>query len=258
MKITLLQTNIIWEEIDQNLQHCNNIIDQAQPTDLMILPEMFATGFTLKPHLYAQKKDGSIIKFLQEKATQKNTAITTSLAYYEDGLYYNRGVFVFPNGDFLTFDKRHLFSPIGEDKHYTPGNKRLIIQYKGFQILPLICYDLRFPVWSRSRGDYDLLIYMANWPAQRNHTWQTLLYARSYENQAYVAGVNRVGKDINDVNHVGNSMLIKPDGTAVIDNLYTEEARTITASADITIEELNKYRKHFFTGKEADYFVINT
>lgn len=253
MKLCLLQSDIVWENIPANLAHFGQLIDRLETADLLILPEMFATGFTMNPQGYAQNEAGSIMQFLKQKAADKNAAIATSFACLEQGKYYNRLVFVKPDGQFIGYDKRHLFSFAGEDWYYTPGKHRVIIDFKGFRIMPQVCYDLRFPVWSRNRGDYDLLVYVANWPERRRKAWRILLQARAHENQAYVAGVNRVGSDGNDVSHSGDSMLIDPRGNALID---LSDGQSSIACAQIDIEKVRRLRSRFPAAEDADDFVL--
>jgi omega-amidase len=172
------------------------------------LPEMFSSGFTMNPKMVAEKMDGETISWLQHLAKAKNCAITGSLVIEESGNFYNRLVFVFPNGEIKTYDKRHLFTLAGEDKVYTAGTEKLIVEYKGFKICPLICYDLRFPVFARNVENYDLLIYVANWPKPRVNAWDILLKARAVENMSYVIGVNRIGNDKNNLEYVGHSQAV--------------------------------------------------
>ncbi len=253
MKINILQTDIIWENISENIKRVSRIIDNSDTVDLIILPEMFATGFTMKPAIYSQALDDSIVQFLKQKASEKNTALFTSFACRENKLYYNRSVFVFPSGEIVSYDKRHLFSYAGEDKHYVAGTKRVIINYKGFRIMPQICYDLRFPVWSRLCGDYDLLVYIANWPQRRRNAWRTLLQARAHENQAYVVGVNRVGQDGNGIEHSGDSMIIDPLGNLLAD---LSSGNADTAIVKLDIKQVSDLRERFPASKDADSFVI--
>ena len=209
MKVALIQTELSWENPNENkalLQEKINAISQY--VDLIVLPEMFTSGFTMNPKNVAQTMQGEAISWLKETAKAKNCAITGSLVIEENGNYYNRLVFVFPNGKIQYYDKRHLFTLAGEDKEYTAGNEKLIVNYKGFKICPLICYDLRFPVFSRNVEEYDLLIYVANWPKVRINAWDILLKARAVENMSYVIGVNRVGSDNNNLEYVGHSQAI--------------------------------------------------
>lgn len=209
MKIALIQTELSWENPNENkalLQEKINAISQY--VDLIVLPEMFTSGFTMNPKNVAQTMQGDAISWLKETAKNKDCAITGSLVIEENGNYFNRLVFVFPSGEIQTYDKRHLFTLAGEEKVYTAGKDKLIVEYKGFKICPLICYDLRFPVFARNVEDYDVLIYVANWPKPRVNAWDILLKARAVENMSYVIGVNRVGKDNNNLEYVGHSQAI--------------------------------------------------
>lgn len=209
MKIALIQTELSWENPNENkalLQEKINAISQY--VDLIVLPEMFTSGFTMNPQNVAQTMQGEAISWLKDTAKNKDCAITGSLVIEENGNYFNRLVFVFPTGETQTYDKRHLFTLAGEDKVYTSGKDKLIVEYKGFKICPLICYDLRFPVFARNVEDYDVLIYLANWPKPRVNAWDILLKARAVENMSYVIGVNRVGIDTNNLEYVGHSQAI--------------------------------------------------
>lgn len=209
MKTALIQTELSWENPNENkalLQEKINAISQY--VDLIVLPEMFTSGFTMNPKNIAQSMQGEAISWLKETAKDKDCAITGSLVIEENGNYFNRLVFVFPNGEIQTYDKRHLFTLAGEDKVYTAGKDKLIVEYKGFKICPLICYDLRFPVFARNVEDYDVLIYVANWPKPRVNAWDILLKARAVENMSYVIGVNRVGLDDNNHEYVGHSQAV--------------------------------------------------
>lgn len=209
MKIALIQTELSWENPNENkvlLQEKINAISQY--VDLIVLPEMFTSGFTMNPKNVAQSMQGDAISWLKETAKDKDCAITGSFVIEENGNYFNRLVFVFPNGEIQTYDKRHLFTLAGEDKVYTAGKDKLIVDYKGFKICPLICYDLRFPVFARNVEDYDVLIYVANWPKPRVNAWDILLKARAVENMSYVIGVNRIGMDENNHEYVGHSQAV--------------------------------------------------
>lgn len=209
MKIALIQTELSWENPNENkalLQEKINAISQY--VDLIVLPEMFTSGFTMNPKNIAQSMQGEAISWLKETAKDKDCAVTGSLVIEENGNYFNRLVFVFPSGEIQTYDKRHLFTLSGEDKVYTAGKDKLIVDYKGFKICPLICYDLRFPVFARNIEDYDVLIYVANWPKPRVNAWDILLKARAVENMSYVIGVNRIGFDENNHEYVGHSQAV--------------------------------------------------
>lgn len=232
MKIALIQTSLIWEDPTENRSHlAQKITGFMEEVDLIVLPEMFSSGFTMNPKAVAETMQGETILWLQHLAKAKNCAITGSLVIEEKGNYYNRLVFVFPNGDIKLYDKRHLFTLAGEHKSYTAGIDKLIVEYKGFRICPLVCYDLRFPVFSRNEENYDVLLYVANWPKPRVNAWDILLKARSVENMCYTIGVNRIGKDHNHHEYVGHTQVIDFLGEYVLE---PQEADTVF------IVELNK------------------
>lgn len=208
MKIALIQTSLAWENPTENRSHLSQKINGfLEEVDLIVLPEMFSSGFTMNPKAVAETMQGETIAWLQHLAKAKNCAITGSLVISENGKYYNRLVFVYPNGDIKTYDKRHLFTLAGEDKVYTAGTDKLIIEYKGYKICPLVCYDLRFPVFSRNVENYDVLLYVANWPKPRVNAWDILLKSRAVENMCYTIGVNRTGTDNNNHEYVGHSQV---------------------------------------------------
>ena len=216
MKVTLVQSNLIWENKEANIEVFDQQIQSIDgSTDLIILPEMFTTGFSMKPKMWAEKHLGKTFQKMQSWAKQKQSAILASLIVKEKDKYLNRAYFIFPDGHYQFYDKRHLFRMAKEDEHYKAGKERIIIEYKGWRIFPLICYDLRFPIWSRNNLNYDLLIYIANWPERRSTPWKTLLKARAIENLSYVAGVNRIGKDGNGIEHSGDSALIDFKGDEI-------------------------------------------
>jgi omega-amidase len=209
MKIALLNSTLVWENPTDNRTNFEQKINGInEAIDLIVLPEMFTSGFTMNPKKVAETIQGETVSWLKQVAKAKNCAITGSLVITENENYYNRLLFVFPDGKIEFYDKRHLFTLAGEDKVYTPGKEKLIVTYKGFKICPLICYDLRFPVFARNIENYDLLIYVANWPKPRVNAWDILLKARAVENMSYVIGVNRIGNDNNHLEYVGHSQAI--------------------------------------------------
>lgn len=216
LHISLVQANLVWENPEENLKLFSEKM-KAIPsdTDVVVLPEMFTTGFSMSPEKFAEKESGKSVKWLKEMAAKLDCVLTGSIIIEDNQNYYNRLFWVQPDGNYQTYDKRHLFSLAGEEKHYSPGNQRLVVEWKGFKIMPLICYDLRFPVWSRNDLAYDLLLYVANWPERRAFYWKQLLIARAIENQSYVIGVNRVGNDGNMVSHSGDSVCLNPLGESV-------------------------------------------
>lgn len=241
MKIALIQTELSWENPNENITLLQEKINAiSQYVDLIVLPEMFTSGFTMNPKNVAQTMQGEAISWLKETAKNKDCAITGSLVIEENGNYYNRLVFVFPNGEIQFYDKRHLFSLAGEDKEYTAGKDKLIIDYKGFKICPLICYDLRFPVFSRNVEEYDLLIYVANWPKVRIDAWDILLKARAVENMSYVIGVNRVGSDNNNLEYVGHSQVIDYLGNYLQEPQETEGVFIVKMNKEKLLETRNK------------------
>jgi predicted amidohydrolase len=254
LNITIIQTELAWEQPGKNLEHFYSRIKEiSEQTDLVILPEMFTTGFSMHPEKLSEPTEGKTLKWMQSVAAEKNTTLTGSLIINEKNNYYNRLFVVTPKGDYTIYDKRHLFRMGEENQHYTAGNKRVILNIGSWRILPLICYDLRFPVWSRNQNDYDLSIYIANWPEVRKHVWRTLLMARALENQVYVAGVNRIGKDGKGLTYSGDSMVVDPRGNILTRTApYEESVETVTLSLD----ELNRFRKNFPVGKDADEFII--
>ena len=208
INIAVVQTTLYWENIEANLPHFEEKIEKISDCDLVILPEMFSTGFSMKPEVFAQQSSKLTIPWLKKMSAQIDAAILGSFMHEENGKYYNALLFVQADGQMNWYFKRHLFTPGEESKHYTAGSERLVIDYKGWRICPLICYDLRFPVYSRNTENIDLMVYVANWPKPRNYAWQQLLKARAIENQVYVVACNRLGEDGNGVDHIGNSGII--------------------------------------------------
>jgi len=218
LHIAIIQSNLIWENPAQNrLNFMQKIEELDTNVDLIILPEMFTSGFTMSPEVVAETMDGITIQWMLSLASRKATAIVGSLVIKENDNYYNRLVFIHPNGVIDSYDKRHTFTLAGEDKVYTKGEAQLIVNYKGFKIKPLVCYDLRFPVWSRLADNYDILIYVANWPTKRILAWDTLLQARAIENMSYCIGVNRVGLDANNYHYPGHSTVYSALGEKLTD-----------------------------------------
>ncbi len=261
MNVSLIQTTLHWEEREKNLSHFDTLINRIEePTDLIVLPEMFTTGFTMNPEKVAENWNRQTLAWMKKKAHEKNCVITGSVAVEEEGKYYNRLFWVKPGGDFSSYNKRHLFRMAKEDQHYATQGSRLVENIKGWNICPLVCYDLRFPVWSRNRfnktsatWDYDVLIYVANWPEVRNYPWKQLLVARAIENQCYVIGLNRVGTDGNGYDYSGDSALINPRGEIISTmKAHEEKTETLTLSKD----HLDEFRKLFPVGLDADDFKL--
>ncbi|KAB7730460.1 amidohydrolase [Rudanella paleaurantiibacter] len=255
MNVTLLQTSLHWHDPVANRAALEEtIFGLPQPTDLIVLPEMFTTGFTMEAPAVAEAPRLTTHRWMQQMAAQTNAAVTGSYVVRDNGQYVNRLLWMEPDGQFATYDKRHLFRMAGEDKLYTAGESRLIRTWRGWRICPLICYDLRFPVWSRNTPQaYDLLLYVANWPAVRQQPWDTLLQARAIENLSYVIGVNRVGDDVNGHHYAGGSAIINPKGEVLFRQYETPTAHQQTLSFD----ELNEFRAKFPAHLDADEFVIN-
>lgn len=224
MKIAIIQAPLVWENPAENRSYFEEKINSiSEEVELVVLPEMFSTGFTMHPEKVAETMDGETISMLQSLAKSKNIAITGSLIIRENGKFYNRLVFVFPSGEIKKYDKRHLFSLAGEEKIYASGTEKLVVEYKGWKICPLVCYDLRFPVFSRNVEDYDLLFYVASWPTQRIQAWDILLKARAVENISYVIGVNRIGLDGNDHPYPGHSQVVDFLGEFILKPQTSEE-----------------------------------
>lgn len=262
LTFTLIQSNLFWEDKAANLEMLEQKINSIKTkTEIVVLPEMFSTGFSMKPKKLAEKMNGKTIKWMQKIAAEKKIILTGSIIIEENGNYYNRLIWMLPNQQFGYYDKRHSFSYAGENEHYTAGNKRLIARVKGWKINLQICYDLRFPVWARQSSlandegaEYDVLLYVANWPQRRNHAWKTLLTARAIENQSFVIGVNRVGNDGNAIYHSGDSMVISPLGEV----LYHKEDEEDIFTIELKKEELVEVREKYPFLNDADYFKIST
>jgi predicted amidohydrolase len=251
LKITIIQPDIIWENIQANLDKYSAIIDGIVSTDVIILPEMFTTGFTMKPENLKERMDGNSVRWMKKMANEKDASVVGSLIIEDEGVIFNRAVWVFPDGKTEFYDKRHLFTMGQEHLHYSSGNKKMIVEYKGWRFCPLICYDLRFPVWSRNDENYDVLIYMANWPSPRHHHWKTLLVARAVENQSFCIGVNRTGIDGSGLKYSGDSCLVSPKGFAEFLG-ENEAAKTFK----ISYSELHELRKNFPFLADRDQFQI--
>ena len=218
MKIALIQAPLFWENPKQNRNYFENkIISIRENIDLIVLPEMFTSGFTMNPKAVAESMQGETVSWLQALAKMKNLAITGSLVIEENGNFYNRLVFVFPSGEMRSYDKKHLFTLAGENKTYTSGTEKMLLEFNGFKICSLICYDLRFPVFARNTEEYDVLIYVANWPKPRINAWDALLKARAIENMCYTIGVNRIGEDPNKHDYPGHSQVIDYLGNYLIE-----------------------------------------
>lgn len=241
MKTALIQTSLIWENPTANRNHLSKKINEiVDKVDFIILPEMFSSGFTMNPKAVAETMDGETIAWMQHLAKTKNCAISGSLVIEEKGNFYNRLIFVHPDGIIQQYDKRHLFTLAGENKVYSAGKEKLIVEYKGFRICPLICYDLRFPVFSRNVENYDLLLYVANWPKIRTNAWDILLKARAAENMSYVIGVNRIGTDSNNHEYIGHSQAVDCLGSYILEPQETDSVFIINLAKEKLLESRKK------------------
>ena len=255
MKITLIQSDLFFDEKQKNLDAFEKKLNSiTEPTDLIIFPEMFSTAFSMETKRLAEEMNGQTLEWLKKQAKNKQASIIASYIIQEENNYYNRLFFVFPDGKFEYYDKRHLFRMGNEHKHYTAGAEKIVVEYRGWKICPLVCYDLRFPVWSRNKEQYDLLIYIANWPAARSNQWKKLLFARAIENQAFLAAVNRIGEDKNNLPHSGDSLVIAPTGEAILTLEPNEES---IETIEISKKKLEKFRKNFPVALDADDFSIH-
>jgi len=254
IKITLIQTDLVWEDIDANISLFNEKINAiGEKTDLVILPEMFTTGFTLNASKLGQDMDGTSVKWLQEKSITIDADITGSIIVKFGEKYYNRLFWAKPDGELLIYDKRHLFRFAQEEKVYTAGDSHITVELNGWKIRPFICYDLRFPAWTRNIGkQYDLAVFIANWPEKRSSHWKSLLQARSIENQCYVIGVNRVGTDGNGLFYSGDSSIIDPLGKIIFQKHDTE----CTYTTDLSYHTLKEFRETFPAWMDADMDMI--
>lgn len=241
MKIALIQTNVIWENPSENRRILEDkIYAITEAVDLIILPEMFASGFTMNPSIVAETMNGATISWLKEMAKSKSCAITGSLVITENENFYNRMVFIFPNGEIQHYDKKHLFTLAGEDKIYKSGNEKVIVNYNNWKICLQVCYDLRFPVFSRNTENYDMLIYVASWPKVRTNAWDILLKARAVENLSYTIGVNRIGTDNNNLEYIGHSQIIDELGNSMIAPTENEGVFIATLDKNKMLETRNK------------------
>ncbi len=255
LKITTFQAYLFWENIEKNLQNLGLRLNSIrEKTDLIVLPEMFSTGFSMNTEKLAEEMDGKTMNWMSEQARKFRSVITGSIIIKDAGKYYNRLIWMRPDGSYDYYDKRHLFGLGEEDKHYSPGRKRLCVELNGWKICPFICYDLRFPVWLRNTNEeYDIMLLVANWPERRSLHWRTLIPARAVENQAFVIAVNRVGHDGNEVYHSGDSMCIDPNGKVVYYKPNDEDLYTFS----INKEEVDNARAAFPFLKDADKFKID-
>lgn len=259
LKITLVQSDLVWENCQANLAGFENHLSLIkEQTDLIILPEMFSSGFSMNGDKNAEEPEGKAFQWMKEKAVQFNCVVIGSILTKENNQFYNRLIWMQPDGNYQTYNKRHLFRLADEHLHFSDGKVKLITALKGWKICPLICYDLRFPVWSKNtltKGvyEYDLLIYIASWPERRSYQWKQLLIARAIENMAYVAGVNRIGKDGHQVDHTGDSILHDFSGLPISNvPAHQESVQTFL----LNYNKLQEFREHFSFGNDWDKFSI--
>lgn len=260
LTLSLVQTALVWEDKAANLQLLETQLASLRgKTQVVVLPELFSTGFSMQTQVLAEPMSGPTVQWMRTMAQQYQLIITGSVMIQEEGLFYNRLIWMLPTGELGHYDKRHLFAFAGEDRYYSRGNKRFIASANGFKINLQICYDLRFPVWSRQHAtdgqpEYDLLIYVANWPERRRLAWMSLLQARAIENQCYVIGVNRVGEDGHQIYHSGDSMVIDPLGEI----LFTQKDTPCTHTVTINKEHLQAIRRQLPFLRDADAFDLLT
>jgi len=255
LKVALIQTNLYWENPTANLASLEEkIAGISENVDLIVLPEMFTTGFSMSPSKVAEPMNLTTFKWMQQMAAQTKAVVTGSFVAKEGNRYFNRLLWMEPSGNFDFYDKRHLFRMAREHESYEAGSKRIVKEWKGWKICPLICYDLRFPVWSRNVAlEYDLLLYVANWPEVRSHIWSTLLQARAIENLSYVIGVNRVGEDGNGIPHSGDSAVVDFKGEVLVRKSNEESIIIHTLQK----ESLSAFRERFPAYLDADEFLIH-
>lgn len=250
LKVALIQTTLKWEDPKENRNMFSEKISTIpSDTDLIILPEMFTTGFTMTPEAVNEEEGENTIQWMKEIAIERKMALVGSIAFKTNDKFTNRLLFVHPDGSVQSYDKKHTFTFAGEDKVYDSGLERLVISFKGFRIYPLICYDLRFPVWARYKGDYDVLLYVANWPEPRIEAWDTLLKARAIENMSYCIGVNRLGNDANKHRYPGHSAIYDPLGKEIV---FSRNNEIILAS--LSLKLVNDLRKRFKFLDDRDHF----
>ena len=248
MKVSVIQQDILWADVDENIRRADAAIASAPAADLYVLPEMFSTGFCTDPEGIAEEAEGKSLRWMKDKAAELDAAVAGSVVVCENGRYYNRFYLVKPDGSFSSYDKKHLFTFGGEHERFTAGTERVVVEFRGVRILLEVCYDLRFPIWSRNHGDYDMILYVASWPSVRVGAWKSLLVARAIENQCYVAGVNRVGTDPTN-EYSGGSMIIDPYGRVVAS---CEDGVEMSACAEIDMDMLEAFRKKFPVLNDSD------
>lgn len=254
LRISLVQFDIVWEDAVSNRQKLDHLLDPLKGrTDLIILPEMFTTGFSMRARELSEKMEGESVGWMKQQAKNTGAALAGSLIIRENDQYFNRFLFIEPNGEVYSYDKKHLFSMGDENQHFNAGNSRRIVNYLGWRIALFVCYDLRFPVWCRSVNDADLMLFAANWPEKRKIVWQTLTRARAIENQLFVACANRSGTDGLGINYSGESMLIDPKGIILCD-LNTKS--DVVETCLISLNDLNLFREKFPVSRDEDLYEL--
>jgi omega-amidase len=261
LKLAIVQTALFWEDPEANRSHFfEKLSGIREAVDVAVLPEMFSTGFTMNPQPVAEPMEGPTMTWMHSQAMSMNCVVTGSIVIEEQGRYYNRLIWMPPDGHYQWYDKKHLFSYAGEDKHYTPGSSKLVVKVKGWKLMPVICYDLRFPVWSKNHYhpdqgfDYDCILVVANWPASRSHAWRILLMARAIENLSYMVGVNRIGSDERGIGYSGDSAAIDPLGenlSAMLPNADQVEVVTLSRCT------LDSHRERFRVWADWDDFTLS-
>lgn len=259
LNVAIIQSNLVWENAEANLSRFDKWLTLIKKSvKLIVLPEMFNTAFSMNPSVCAEKPDGKTMLWLQKKVAEKNCVITASLLTNDNGKYYNRLIWVSPDGKYQHYDKKHLFRFAGEHKVFSAGKEKITTELHGWKFRPLVCYDLRFPVWSmnsfsKGKFEFDCLIYIANWPKKRRDAWISLLVARAIENQVYVIGVNRVGIDGKENDYSGDSMIIDPTGNIIVQIPAHKEA---IETATLSYLEMQNFRDHFRVGPDWDKFTV--
>jgi len=249
MKVALLQYDVAWHNQAKNCQKVSALLSSCKDAKLVVLPEMFSTGFTMEPEKVAETMDGPTVAFLKQQASTRKILLGGSLVIEDNGAYYNRFIWAFPSGQIQYYDKKHRFTMAQEHTHYSAGNKELILSFRELKIKPLVCYDLRFPVWCRTTSPVEVMVFCASWPAARISAWDALLKARAIENQCFVLGVNRIGKDGANIAYNGHSQAIDAYGNVLA---FSEKEEVLTLELDI--EELNRFREKFPVANDADNF----
>lgn len=253
LTIAYCQMELAWHDPEKNRNAAGDMMDRLKDkTDIILLPEMFTTGFSMSPESIAEPMDGTSVLWMREQAAKRDAMLTGSIIIEDNGKFFNRMLFCFPDGKVEHYDKRHLFSYAGENAHYNPGSERKLIEFKGWRILGLVCYDLRFPVWSRNTDDYDLILIVANWPKARVHAWNTLLAARAIENQSYVAAVNRIGTDKNGLEYTGQSGIYDYLGQC----LYCSGPDPEAVALEISMQPKHEFRQEYNFLADRDRFKV--